>query len=119
MPGVGPRPAVYVRGRTVAESALERGLRGSAMLRLSVDVFRRHAGDDVSGMCVRCGWRSPCPARRRAAVVIAAAGEDPRAYLGESAPAVDAAPTLPAQVAGYRLGGAGRRAAVPHFDYER
>jgi hypothetical protein len=55
------------------------GLQGSPTHRLSAEVYQRHH-DIGTGICAVCGQRTPCPARRHAALVILAAGEDPRWY---------------------------------------
>lgn len=54
-------------------------LRGSLTHRLAVEVYRRHH-DAGTGVCLVCGYRTPCLVRRHAASVILAAGEDPRWY---------------------------------------
>lgn len=54
-------------------------LHGSPLHLTAVELYGRHHGD-AFGLCVRCGERSPCSTRAHAALVIAAAGEDPRSY---------------------------------------
>ena len=114
---------------------------GSNLHRANVELYQRHHQlSDGSGRCATCGDRTPCPARRHAALVIRDAGEDPRWYDGQlpssQRPAsLASAPTgtwqpapLPVAhhltldtpgVTGYALGGHGRRAEVPYFEYER
>ena len=109
------------------------GLRGTPTHHLSVVVFKRHR-DPGTGFCARCGNRAPCAANRHAALVIAAAGEDPRRCLvapqrpsGASAPARRAqerqirdAPVIEAAHSGYRVGGRGRAPAdSAGKDYQR
>jgi len=92
-----------------AFSSLARGWRalpeaevvvGSTFHRTSVELYQRHADrGDGSGRCVTCGQPTPCPARRHAARVIQAAGEDHRWYdrrlpaVQAQAPRVDEAVT--------------------------
>ncbi len=59
--------------------ALISSLPGSVTHHLAVEVYLRHC-DAGAGACAGCGGRVPCPARRNAAPVIEAAGEDPRWY---------------------------------------
>src|SRR3989442_1086923 len=52
-------------------------LPGGSVHRTSVELYQRHV-DQGDGRCAACGLPTPCSARRHAAVVIRAAGEDPR-----------------------------------------
>ena len=54
-------------------------LRGSSTHGLAAALYQRHH-DSGAGRCVMCGVVAPCVARRHAAFVITAAGEDPRWY---------------------------------------
>ena len=56
-------------------------LHGTPMHMTAVELYQRHHGD-TAARCVRCGERAPCRVRSHAALVIAAAGEDPRWYDG-------------------------------------
>ncbi len=119
--------------------ALISSLPGSVTHQLAVEVYLRHH-DAGAGACAECGGRAPCPARRHAAPVIEAAGEDPRWYDAQALasqpgaaeaprdaaghwpdrPAKDGvAPALARGVVGYAVGGRGRRADVPYAEYER
>ncbi|HEY3501696.1 MAG TPA: hypothetical protein VGN37_02780 [Actinocatenispora sp.] len=51
---------------------------GVRLYRMAVDVYRRHR-PGVTGRCAACG-RVGCSARRHAAAVLAALGDDPRRY---------------------------------------
>lgn len=114
-------------------------LPGSVTYQLAVEVYLRHCDAGV-GTCAGCGGRVPCPARRHAAPVIEAAGEDPRWYDAHAmadrpgaAKALQVAerhlPDQPARdgrvpavargVEGYAVGGRGRRADAPYTEYER
>jgi hypothetical protein len=72
-------------------TALIVGLSGTATHQLGVVVYRAHH-DDGTGCCVRCARRDPCPARRNAAELIVAAGDDPRRYHDPPNPAVAGQP---------------------------
>ena len=63
----------------VNSSTLIPGLHGSAMHEMSILLYRRHH-DGGNGMCAECDYRSPCPARRHAMIVIMAAGDRPDQY---------------------------------------
>src|SRR6266540_5654819 len=114
-------------------------LRGSVTHQLAVEVYLRHC-DAGAGACAGCGGRVPCPARRHAAPVIEAAGEDPRWYDAQAMadrpgaatapqvaeghrpdqPAKDGRmPAVARGVEGYAVGGRGRRADAPYTEYER
>ncbi len=111
-------------------------LPGSVTYHLAVEVYLRHC-DAGAGTCAGCGGRVPCPARRHAAPVIEAAGEDPRWYDAQAmadrpgaAEALRAAeghrpeqpavgPVVAGGVEGYAVGGRGRRTNVPYTEYER
>jgi hypothetical protein len=111
-------------------------LPGSVTHQLGVEVYLRH-DDAGTSTCALCGHQTPCPARRHAMSVIAAAGEDPRQYdprasasSGRNAgsrPVEDGQRFeqmardggLPTNITGYALGGVGRRADVPYHEYER
>lgn len=110
--------------------------RGSDLHRTNIELYRRHHDPGGnSDPCHACGQPRPCPTERHAAVVIRAAGEEPGWYNGElpGGSTSSAAtpwpleaqpswqPTEPPSPAfsGYRLGGHGRRADVPDFQYER
>ncbi len=77
------------------------GLRGTATHALAVVIYQGHSGDSF-GMCARCGDRAPCGPQRHAAMVIGAAGEDPRWYDRGTLAAA------PPDHAGYRVSGRGR-----------
>ncbi len=79
------------------------GLRESLTFAVAVSVYQRHPGTGT-GVCAGCGQRAPCPARRNAASVIVAAGDDPRRY-DAGAPGEPASPPY----TGYRVGGRSRR----------
>jgi hypothetical protein len=123
-----------VSRRTDAELVIP-GLQGSPTHQLSAEVYQRHH-DIGTGLCTVCGQRTPCPARRRAASVIQAAGEDPRwydarPYQGEPSPAGAPGPgeargqershpggnSLP--YSGYRVSGRTRPLGSEGFFYER
>ncbi len=54
---------------------------GSHLHRTCVELYRRHQDPGRgNGWCLACGQQTPCSSRRRAALVIRAAGEDPRWY---------------------------------------
>jgi hypothetical protein len=82
------------------------GLSGTATHQLSILVYRAHRGNG-DGICGRCRRRHPCPRRRAAAELIAAAGDDPRRY-DQTPPDTCAHPTHPGWD-GYQVGGQGRR----------
>lgn len=65
------------------------GLRESTMFEVAASLFRRHR-DSGTGVCAQCTQRAPCPARRHAALVISAAGVDPRQldHVSAALPAV-------------------------------
>jgi len=105
---------------------------GSDLHGACIELYQRHRDrDDGSGRCATCGGPTPCPVRRHAALAIGAAGEDPRWYdrqfssaqapdLGAAQPAVARHPSIATPgVTGYAVGGRGRRADVPYFEYER
>jgi len=110
------------------------GLRGSPTHRLSAEVYQRHH-DVGTSTCAVCRQRTPCPARRHAAWVILAAGEDPRRYDArphQGPPSPTAAPGLdemrgqerphPGEslpYAGYRVTGRARPLGSEGFFYER
>jgi len=53
----------------------------SNLHRICTELYRRHRDPDHgNGWCPTCGQQTPCTSRRRAALVIRAAGEDPRWY---------------------------------------
>jgi hypothetical protein len=57
---------------------------GSNLHRTCIELYQRHANaNDGSGRCAACAHQSPCPVRQHAALVIRAAGEDPRWYDGQ------------------------------------
>jgi len=99
------------------------GLQGSLTHRLSTEVYQRHH-DIGTGICAVCGQRTPCPARRHAASVILAAGEDPRRYDaqpyqgggGQEWPHTGG-DSLP--YSGYRVTGRARPPGSEGFFYER
>jgi hypothetical protein len=106
-------------------------LDGSSLYLLCVELYETHH-DAGTGFCSKCGFPAPCPARRHAAFVIAAAGQDPRRHDGHAGPGrvpggrapyqqdrpptVRAAVAVPRHVEGYPVA---RRAAAPYPDYER
>ena len=112
---------------------------GSNLHRANVELYQRHRGrDDGSGRCASCGYRAPCAARHNAALVITAAGEDPRWYdrplpgnqnrkdygpwaVGSpNPPPVHPHPSACAPgFYGFSVGNHGRRANVPYVEYER
>lgn len=95
-------------------------LPGSNVHRLCIQLYQRHYGQE-HGRCAVCGQPFPCVVQRHAALVIHAAGEDPRWYEGRSPadPRPRTANPTPAGVTGYHLGGHGRRSDVPYVEYER
>jgi hypothetical protein len=111
------------------------GLGGSPTHRLSVEVYQRHH-DAGNGVCVVCGYRTPCLARRHAASIILAAGEDPRWYDAGSLPGTPRPADTPRPgggyqrdqpeasgeappYSGYRLGGRGQPLDSKGFFYDR
>lgn len=68
------------------------GVRGSLLHEVAIDVLVWHI-ESALGYCVRCGGRTPCPARQNAYAVLAAAGDDPTNY---------GVPPLPRSVHGVR-----------------
>ncbi len=110
-PAAGRLPSPGPTRRSEPEwGAVVPSLLGTALHQTAVDLYRRHHGGP-DGLCRWCGRPSPCSSRALGASVIETAGEDPRRY--------DADGGTPAGVAGYHLGGHGRRSGLPHFDYER
>jgi hypothetical protein len=108
-------------------------LHGSRVHVTAVELYGRHYGDTF-GLCVQCGERAPCQTRAHAALVIAAAGEDPRRYderlsppaPGPGQPGPDERPTAQVDIgqtvpdhAGYRVGGRGERDNPAGFLYSR
>ncbi|QOC90311.1 hypothetical protein [Micromonospora craniellae] len=102
-------------------------LHGTPMHVTAVELYQGHHGD-AAGACVRCGERVPCPVRKHAASVIAAAGEDPRWYDGRvgAAPPPPAAGPAPRESGrthpnhtGYTIGGHGASLSPESFLYER
>jgi hypothetical protein len=57
-------------------------LPGSDLHRTAIALYQRHQVVDDHARCGACSQSSPCTARRDAAAVIAAAGEDPHWYDG-------------------------------------
>jgi hypothetical protein len=57
-------------------------LPGSALHRTAVAIYQRHQAADGDKYCPACGRPAPCPARRHASAVIAAANENPGWYDG-------------------------------------
>lgn len=92
--------------------ALIAGLRGSLTHRTSAQLYQRHhdAGD---GGCQTCGEPIPCSARRHAAWVMEAAGDDSLLHEPPRPDSVTPAFT------GYRLGGHGRRESWEGLRYDR
>ena len=109
------------------------GLRDSLTHRMSTELYQRHH-DAGNGVCVACGWRTPCPARQRATSVIVAAGEDPRSYdtsavsdpsradrsarRGQVRPP-ESGDATSRTYTGYSLGGRGGRQSPAGYWYDR
>jgi hypothetical protein len=111
--------------RGAAVNVLISTLPGSDLHRLCAEMYLCHR-DAGTGACGQCGHRVPCSARRHAASVIMAAGEDPRWYDAQASPDAghrsDQATRnggMPANVEGFHVGGQGGRPDVPYLEYER
>ncbi len=82
--------------RRQAHASAERHSTGSNLHRTCIELYRRHHDPDHgNGWCPTCGQQTPCTSRRRAALVIRAAGEDPRWYDDHLPSALDPNPALP------------------------
>ncbi len=89
------------------------GLRQSPVYQVSADLYRRHH-DAGHPRCTCCGQPTPCPARRHAATVLLAAGDDPHRHDRHGQP-----DTSSSGYVGYALGGRGNRLPPEGFAYDR